>query len=772
MKCPFCGYVEETEPEQPHYLRPGTILANHFIVGTVIGAGGFGITYRCYDTTLGVIVAVKEFFPVGLVNRANGHKKVGLLSGEKEKKFEIQKKRFLIEAQSIVRFGKAKDIVNVYDYFEENNTAYIIMEYIEGTLLKDELAQKGKMDVKAAFQVIEPIIEAVKKIHAQGIVHRDISPDNIFVLKDGTIKVFDFGAAKLSDVAEGEKVIKVGYSAPEQYRDSSKQGYFTDVYSIGAILYQMLTGVKPIESTQREYKDELQSPMELGVSIDSNLDRTVMEALAVQPELRFQGVQQLDDAIHGKRMAVYPREKIKRENRKRNWIITCSLLIVVFLIVVVALFQTVLKEKNTMFEENLKKDTLTIWVDSKDKRDMLSDVSDSFSEVSTNDSDAIVQMKKENEGIKITIRDITESAPKGQKKYGDMEQALDAAISGEEKFPDIFVSDNVSDLSKYKLESYKDNVCQNIDTKEYLYFSPYQKYFSDMKEMPISFDVLMFYGIDIDNGDVTDSMRNNYKKSNVISSSLLNQGKTGTIELSKIVQANTSGQEHTYLDSRAVVLSSILQSQSGFDYKKGVFTFKNGMIDTMNRFLNIRQSTMKSLKWKTEKDTTPMYGNSVLAGAGYRSQLYQAKIRKISTAIPYKVLVPTVDGKMLVQYDCKLAISAKSSKNKRLAAMRFVYFALGQQQCAADKDTAFPVSDVTFQNASGENTSGFEEFFSINSSQQVVEKLIKDKSFPCLLIAKGSGRITNLSKGIVQKKINSKKALQGYCDAFEKKQEE
>ena len=137
--CPFCGYVEGTKPKQPHYLTPGTILANHFIVGNAIGFGGFGITYKCFDTTLGVVVAVKEFYPAGLVNRAPGECSVGLLSGDKQNQYQAQLKRFLMEAQSIAQFGKAKDIVNVYDFFEANNTAYIIMEYVDGVLLKDYL---------------------------------------------------------------------------------------------------------------------------------------------------------------------------------------------------------------------------------------------------------------------------------------------------------------------------------------------------------------------------------------------------------------------------------------------------------------------------------------------------------------------------------------------------------------------------------------------------------------------------------------------------------
>lgn len=135
--CPHCGYIEGTPPGQAFHLEPGTILANRYIVGTSIGFGGFGITYKAYDTVLGVIVAIKEFYPAGLVNRAPGESQVGIMSGEKTQEYEMQLKRFLIEAQSIAQFGKAKDIVNVYDYFEENNTAYIIMEYIDGILSKN-----------------------------------------------------------------------------------------------------------------------------------------------------------------------------------------------------------------------------------------------------------------------------------------------------------------------------------------------------------------------------------------------------------------------------------------------------------------------------------------------------------------------------------------------------------------------------------------------------------------------------------------------------------
>lgn len=772
--CPFCGYAEDTPPAQPHYLEPGTILADHFIVGTVIGVGGFGIIYKCYDTTLGVIVAIKEFYPAGLVNRAPGEKKVGLLSGEKTKKYQEQIKRFLMEARSIAHFGKARDIVNVYDFFEENNTAYIIMEYIDGVLLKDYLEKAGQMEVKTAMAIIEPVVEAVKKIHAQGIIHRDISPDNIFIASDEAVKVFDFGAARLNDSLEGaagEKVIKVGYSAPEQYRDSKMQGYFTDIYSVGAIFYQMLTGKKPIESTEREYDDELKSPLELGVKLDANLDRAVMEALAVQPELRFQGIQQFDDAIHGHRVAEYPKDKLKKRKRKKYWIAAGSISLMLAIIVGITLVNTVYKKENVMFETNVTKDTVTVWVDSQDMKETLNDITEKFAETESGDSEAITQMKKENRNITFKIRDISIKEKEYKTQYHNMDDALDAAVKGKEEFPDLFVSDNVSDLDRYDLVSFQDNVYQNINPQDYLYFSVYEKYFSDMKEMPISFDVLLFYGIDTDTDSVTEAMKKKFAKQKIKSSTLLDKTKNGTIELQEILDANTDGQEHTYLDERTAALAAILKNPDEFDTEKGVFTFQGKIEEDLNQCLEMKKSAMQEAGWKTSsaKSAQVMYGNSVLAGSGYRSQLYQMKLG--NTAVPYQVLVPVVDGKMLVCYEGKLAVSGKSSKNKQIAAMRFVYFALGQQQCAADKDMAYPVSDVAFQDDLGKQRSIFDEFFTINTSQKIVRTLVKEKSYPCVLLAKGSGKVTDFADGIREQKISGVSSIKSYCKKYKKEQE-
>lgn len=766
--CPFCGYEDGTPPDKSFYLMPGTILAGHFIVGISIGSSEYGITYKCYDMTLGIIAIVKEFYSENLVKRAEGHTNIELVASNNEKEYNRKKRRFIMEAQSIARFSKTKDIVNVYDSFEENNTAYVVMEYVDDDLLQERL-KEGKMPPDKAFLIMEKIIEAVKKIHAQGIVHRDIHPGNIFISLDDKIKIFDFGAAYLNDTSEGVPdsiVIKPGYSAPEQYHDNARQGYFTDIYPLGAIYYQMLTGEKPPDASKREVKDALKSPMELGVDIEINTDRAVMEALAIQPGLRFQGIQQFDDAVHGKRIAEYPKDKIKRSRMKRNWVLVCTGLILTAAVVGLALLNKFSQKENIMFDTRVTKDTVSIWVDSEDSKEALDSIKSGLSEINAEDSEAIVQIKNENKDITFEIRDITVKDNVYKNKYENMDSALQAALDGKEEFPDIFISDNVSGIEQYDLVSYEDNVYQNINIDDYLYFSAYNQYFPDMKEMPVSFDVLLFYAIDTDNSSVTDLMKKQFKSRKIQASTLTGRAReNGTIELKEIFEANSSGAEHTYFDEHTAAMISIFYNKESFDNYNGVLDFDTQFPDTYSDCIKIRGQTLEQAKWKTSsaKDAVLMYGNSVLAGSGYRSQWFEAKLG--NNPIPYKVFVPVADGKMLVQYKMKLAVSAKSSKNKQIAAMRFVYFALGQQQCAVDRNTAYPVSDAMLQNSEGE-LSTFDEFFTINSAQSVVQSLVKDEHFPCMLLAKGSGDIAEFVNGIKKEKVTDKVRIEEYCKEF------
>lgn len=299
--CPYCGYDETTQPRAGYQLPAGTVLHGRYITGVSIGIGGFGITYKAFDTVLGIIVAIKEFYPAGLVSRGEKETKVGIFSGEKENEFKCQLARFLEEARNLAMFSREKDIVNVYDYFEENQTAYIIMEYVDAPLLKERL-KEGRLSQEEATGCILALLEALAKLHARGILHRDVSPDNLFLTGEGIVKLFDFGAAKLEGTEPmSTAVVKAGYTPPEQYTANSGQSPALDVYAAGAVLYEMLTGIKPLDAPERALKDELKTPRELGVPVEDWLERILFKAMAMEPAKRFATAEAFHDAILSKK---------------------------------------------------------------------------------------------------------------------------------------------------------------------------------------------------------------------------------------------------------------------------------------------------------------------------------------------------------------------------------------------------------------------------------------------------------------------------------------
>ena len=751
--CPFCGYVEGTLPEQPHYLTPGTILGNHFIVGTVIGFGGFGITYKCFDTTLGVTVAVKEFYPMGLVNRSPGESKVGLLSGDKQVQYREQLQRFLMEAQSVAQFGKAKDIVNVYDFFEENNTAYIIMEYIDGVLLKEYLDKQGAMPPEVAMNIIMPIIDAVKKIHSKGIIHRDISPDNIFIASEDSIKIFDFGAAQLNDSKEGmsgEKVIKVGYSAPEQYRDKSRQGFFTDIYSVGAIMYQILTGIKPMESTEREFKDELKSPLELGVNINANVDRAIMEAMAVRPELRFQGIQQFEDALHSKRIAEYPKVKLKKRKRKRNWIISLSATLVLALGVGIGLYSTVLKPENRIFDSTVKEDTIVVWVENEDqKTDIEELVEDGFRKregTDASDNEKIKKMQSEDEKVEVVV----EVKP-------DMEIALQEASSSG-KMPNMFLTDHVSNIENYDLVSLEDNVYASLNQDDYIFMSEYESEFSSMKEMPTGVDTLLLYA----------TGKFHYHKNNKLGASEVKASENGTVELSTLITNDTvqytsadkilSKQLATFKGD-ALVYAAILNNSSWqkvVEKKENPDQEMRTIFEYVNSFHTIAIQDKYRLSRQLE---TNIYGSNVVAGVSYRAQMNQAVDAKqthgANTSENYKSYVVTHNGKMVVTLSERYAITEESSQNQETACMRLLWVMMGekgQEKKTAQGNTTYPILK-----------SQFKEFSTYNANFDGFIELVND-SYPCILVGNITGKVKVFSDGL--NGITEPEQIKEYCEKY------
>lgn len=345
--CAYCGWTEGTPAKELYHLAPRTVLMDRYEIGMAIGFGGFGVIYHAWDIQLGTQVAVKEYYPNGLVNRVPGQESVVVYSGSRRDQFDYGKDRFLAEARTMAKFSQHANIVNVYDYFEANNTAYIVMEYMDGISLKDYLKKTGgKVTPSAALEIIHPVMEALKAIHAEGVVHRDISPDNIFILKSGQVKVLDFGAARLS-VGDEEKtlsvVLKPGYAPPEQYRSKSRQGPFTDIYALGATLYRMLTGTAPEESVDRLVDDQIVLPSTINPEIDKKLENVILKAMAINATLRFQSIDELEKALYSDELVLLPQEQraaIERK-RKRTAALACSAAAVLMaaLVVVSTVFQ-------------------------------------------------------------------------------------------------------------------------------------------------------------------------------------------------------------------------------------------------------------------------------------------------------------------------------------------------------------------------------------------------------------------------------------------------
>ncbi len=294
--CSRCGMEQRVYVAPPHILSVGTVINGRYLIGGIIGEGGFGITYIGLDTLLKYRVAVKEFYPNGMVTRNNTvSTDVHTIKSESSQEFFYKaRENFLREAQTLARFNEEPSIVSVKDFFDANNTVYIVMEYLEGITLKQHLYQLGgKMYWREAVSLLMPVLYALRKIHSEGLIHRDISPDNIMIVKGG-IKLLDFGAAReYTDEKSLSVMLKHGYAPFEQYTRRGDQGAWTDIYAFCATLYKCITGETPLQATDRIVDDTLKMPMELGIEANRALDDALRRGLAVMVKDRIQNVDEL-----------------------------------------------------------------------------------------------------------------------------------------------------------------------------------------------------------------------------------------------------------------------------------------------------------------------------------------------------------------------------------------------------------------------------------------------------------------------------------------------
>ena len=297
--CPHCHSIMLKAP-QPHHLPVGTVIGGRYTIKGVLGEGGFGITYLGFDNRLGFSIAIKEFFPHGFAYRNTMDGTQVFVSASDDKNFyEHGKERFLSEAKTLAKFHEEPGVVSVTDYVEENNSAYLIMEYIDGVNLMQYIKQNGVTAPQETFDMFEPVMRTLEKIHAAGVIHRDISPDNIMRLKNGQLKLMDFGSAReyIDENRSMSVMLKKGYAPIEQYHRNGEQGPWTDVYALCATIYHCITGKRPDDSLDRLMNETLQPPSALGVAIAPAYESLLMYGLKIRKEDRCQSMTELLDLV-------------------------------------------------------------------------------------------------------------------------------------------------------------------------------------------------------------------------------------------------------------------------------------------------------------------------------------------------------------------------------------------------------------------------------------------------------------------------------------------
>lgn len=475
--CPFCGFVENTRPKILYHLFPGTILNNRYIIGIVLGSGGFGVTYKAWDSVLGIVVAIKEYYPTAFVQRVPGTKDVIVYDGNKRKEYQDSLERFMEEARNTALFDNP-NIVHVDNYFEENNTAYIVMEFLDGVSLKDYLKMNGdKIDIADVDYIFDPIMDALKAIHRKNIIHRDISPDNIFLCDHGNVKLIDFGAARFSD-NEKEKtrsiILKPGYAPPEQYQSKSIQGAWTDIYALAATLYRVVTGKDPVESVNRfseefvKKKDLLVEPKVYLPEMPDQLNNTIMKGMSIEPALRFQTVEEFENAFNGVTKVKNPYEERKRRLiRRAIGIASIAILIAVGALIASNMYS----DKKKLVE--LEPADITMWIP---YSDITEDEAQEYGERIT--ADFLNDYSQVN--IEVTVIPSDE-----------YEQKIEEAAASN-SLPTLFVSDNVSD-DVMKNTITVEGVFNYIELSDLDYYDGYKESLKNEKWIPTGYYLPVVY---------------------------------------------------------------------------------------------------------------------------------------------------------------------------------------------------------------------------------------------------------------------------------------
>lgn len=269
-RCARCSWSDAADQEIQTSLPLHYVLMERYYIGKVLGQGGFGITYLARDLRLNRLLAIKEYFPSEqCVRLSHGH----------------------------------PNIISITDFARENGTAYLMMSFVDGTTLREYLRKNGgRISSPLAIDLMSRVLSALREMHSKGLLHRDGSPSNIMITRQGTVKLVDFGAARYAMGEQSKSmsiILKPGYAPEEQYRSKGRQGQWTDVYSATATLYQCITGVIPPPAPDRLVEDELEAPSALVADLSPMIEKVLLMGLAVRAADRYQTVDEMQRALSG-----------------------------------------------------------------------------------------------------------------------------------------------------------------------------------------------------------------------------------------------------------------------------------------------------------------------------------------------------------------------------------------------------------------------------------------------------------------------------------------
>ncbi len=296
-ECPYCGYKKDS-PYLPAYLAPGTMLNDRYVVGKLLFCNGESAVYLAFDSVIEKKVWLKEYMPDALCKRVKGTPTISVSQGD-----VVQYKTLMCEFtelnKTLAKMRTLNHINPALELFAENNTTYVVFDIIKGCTLEEYLSNNSEpMTWEQSRRLIPPIFTTLSLVHNAGLVHRGISPSTVWVENDGGLKISGFCiSAERSASSMLAPELFSGYSAPEQYSTVSWQGTWTDVYSVCAMLYRMLTGVVPVDAISRMANDTLEPPIKVNNSIPSHISKVIMQGLSVSGDSRIQTVTELVTAL-------------------------------------------------------------------------------------------------------------------------------------------------------------------------------------------------------------------------------------------------------------------------------------------------------------------------------------------------------------------------------------------------------------------------------------------------------------------------------------------